>query len=222
MLKNQEIIHVYLMPGMAANPSIFEHIKLPDNQFEIHWLEWMIPNDNESLKDYAKRMIEKIEHENIVLLGVSFGGILVQEMAKLMHVRKLIVVSSVKCKHELPRRMKIAKVTKIYKLLPTQLASNIDFLAKYAFGETVTKRVDLYKKYLSVSDKKYLDWAIEQVILWDQEEPIPDAIYIHGDKDKIFTHSCNGNCVVIKGGTHIMIINKYKWFNENLPKLILN
>ena len=222
MLKNQEIIHVYLMPGMAANPSIFEHIKLPENQFKIHWLEWMIPNDNESLKDYAKRMIEKIEHENIVLLGVSFGGILVQEMAKLMHVRKLIVVSSVKCKHELPRRMKIAKATKIYKLLPTQLASNIDFLAKYSFGETVTKRVDLYKKYLSVSDKKYLDWAIEQVILWDQEEPIPDAIYIHGDKDKIFTHSCNGNCVVIKGGTHIMIINKYKWFNENLPKLILN
>lgn len=28
------------------------------------------------------------------------------------------------------------------------------------------------------------------------------------------------NAIVIKGGTHIIIINKYKWFNENLEHLI--
>ncbi|WP_456442063.1 alpha/beta hydrolase [Psychroserpens sp.] len=218
---SQEIIHIYLMPGMAANPIIFEHIHLPENQFQIHWLEWMIPNKKESLEAYAKRMIAKIEHDNIVLLGVSFGGILVQEMSKYMELRKLFVVSSVKSKHELPKRMKLMKITKAYKILPTQLVSNIDFLAKYAFGETVTKRIELYKKYLSVSDKRYLDWAIENVIEWNQDLPNPDAIYIHGDKDAIFPHSCNGNCIVIKGGTHIMVINKFKWFNENLPKLIL-
>jgi len=218
---SQEIIHVYLMPGMAANPIIFEHIKLPEHQFEIHWLEWIIPNKKESLESYAKRMITKIKHENIVLLGVSFGGILVQEMSKHMSLRKLFVVSSVKSKHELPKRMKLMKMTKAYKILPTQLVSNIDFLAKFAFGETVTKRVELYKKYLSVSDKRYLDWAIENVIEWEQDEPNKAAIYIHGDKDAIFPHSCHSNCIVVKGGTYIMIINKYKWFNENLPKLIL-
>ncbi|WP_431135251.1 alpha/beta hydrolase [Psychroserpens mesophilus] len=218
---SQEIIHVYLMPGMAANPTIFEYFKLPKDQFKIHWLEWMIPEKNEPLSSYAKRMIAKIEHENVVLLGVSFGGILVQEMSKYMNLRKLFVVSSVKSKHELPKRMKLMKITKAYKILPTQLISNVDVLAKYAFGETVTKRVELYKKYLSVSDKRYLDWAIENVIEWNQDQPHPEAIYIHGDKDAIFPHSCNGNCIIIKGGTHIMVINKYKWFNENLPKLIL-
>ncbi len=217
-----KVIHVYLMPGMAANPTIFEHIKLPEKQFKIHWLEWMIPNEKESLESYAKRMITKIKHDNIVLLGVSFGGILVQEMSKYMTLRKLIVVSSVKSKHELPKRMKLMKFTKAYKILPTQLVSNIDVLAKYAFGETVTKRVELYKKYLSVSDKRYLDWAIKNVIEWNQDKPNKDAIYIHGDKDAIFTHSCQGNCIVVKGGTHVMVINKYKWFNENLPKLILD
>ncbi|MCB0381867.1 MAG: alpha/beta hydrolase [Psychroserpens sp.] len=219
---SKDIIHVYLMPGLAANPTIFEHIKLPEDQFKIHWLEWIMPEHKESLESYAKRMITKIEHKNVVLLGVSFGGILVQEMSKYMQLRKLIVVSSVKSKHELPRRMKLMKMTKAYKLLPTQLVSNIDFLAKYAFGETITKRVELYKKYLSVSDKRYLDWAIENVMEWDQEEARPNAIYIHGDKDAVFTHSCQGNCIVVKGGTHIMVINKYKWFNENLPKLILD
>lgn len=215
------LTHVYLMPGMAANPSIFEHIKLPEDQFKTHWLEWMIPNKNETLESYAKRMNKCIIHENSVLLGVSFGGILVQEMAKHMKFKKLFVVSSVKSKHELPKRMKLAKATKLYKLLPTQLLSNIDVLAKYAFGKTASKRIALYKQYLSVTDTRYLNWAIEQVICWNQTKPNTEAIYIHGDKDAIFPHTCNGNCIVVKGGTHIMIINKYKWFNENLPKLII-
>lgn len=217
----QKIIHVYLMPGLAASPIIFENIKLPDNQFEIHCLEWMMPKKRETIESYAKRMILNIKHDNIVLLGVSFGGILVQEMSKYIVLKKLFVVSSVKSMHELPKRMKVMKYTKAYKLLPTQLVSNIDSLAKYAFGETITKRIELYKRYLSVSDKQYLDWSIENVIEWDQEAPNKEAIYIHGDKDAVFPNSCEGDCIVIKGGTHIMIINKYKWFNENLPKLML-
>ncbi|MUU78248.1 alpha/beta hydrolase [Winogradskyella endarachnes] len=218
-MKNQ-LTHVYLMPGMAANPSIFEYIKLPEDSYKIHWLEWQIPNKNETLLEYAQRMCNFIKYSNVVLLGVSFGGILVQEMSKLIKVKKLIVVSSVKSHNELPKRLKLLKVTKAYNILPTQIVSNIDVLAKYAFGETIKKRVDLYKKYLSVNDKTYLDWAIKQVVCWDQEEAHPDAVYIHGDNDAVFPHSCVGNCIVIKGGTHIMIINKYKWFNENLPKLI--
>jgi esterase/lipase len=217
----QKIIHVYLMPGLAASPIIFENIKLPDNQFEIHWLEWIMPKKRETIESYAKRIILNIKHDNIVLLGVSFGGILVQEMSKYIALKKLFVVSSVKSMHELPKRMKVMKYTKAYKLLPTQLVSNIDSLAKYAFGETIIKRIELYKRYLSVSDKQYLDWSIENVIEWDQEAPNKEAIYIHGDKDAVFPNSCEGDCIVIKGGTHIMIINKYKWFNENLPKLML-
>ncbi|WP_027124792.1 alpha/beta fold hydrolase [Gelidibacter mesophilus] len=216
----KEIIPVYLMPGMAAKPTIFDRIKLPADQFKIYWLEWMIPEENESLEDYAKRMILKIDHENPVLLGVSFGGILVQEMSKFMKIRKLIVVSSVKSRHELPKRMKVAKFIKAYKFAPTQLLSNLDVLKKYAFNDTISKRIDLYKTYLAVNDKRYLDWALREMLLWDQEEPNAAAIYIHGDRDAIFTHSCEGNCIIVKDGTHIMIVTKYQWFNKNLPQLI--
>lgn len=217
-----ELIHVYFMPGMAANPSIFEYIKLPEECFEIHWLEWIIPIPKESLENYAKRMAQKVKHKNSVLLGVSFGGILVQEMSKFLNLKKLIIVSSVKSRHELPKRMKIAKKTKAYKLVPTRLLSNVEAMAKYAFGETVSSRIELYKKYLSVADKGYLDWAIEQMINWQQNEPLLNTIHIHGEKDRIFPLNHIKDCMVIKGGTHIMIINKYKWFNENLPKLILS
>jgi len=210
------------MPGMAANPSIFEHIKLPSDQFKIHYLEWVLPESNENIEDYAKRMTRLISHNNCVLLGVSFGGILVQEMSKHIRCRKIIVVSSVKTKDELPKKMKVAKATKAYKLIPTRLLSNVETLAKYAFGETVTKRLDLYKKYLSVSDKRYLDWAIKEVVCWNQNQELPNTIHIHGEKDAVFPIENIKGCISVKGGTHIMIINKYKWFNENLPRLILS
>jgi len=219
---SQEIIHVYLMPGMAANPTIFEQIKLPEDHFKIHWLEWVIPIHNENIKDYAKRLAKNVQHENIVLIGVSFGGIIVQEMSKFLTLKKLIIISSVKTRVELPKRMKIAKSTKAYKLIPTRLLSNVEALAKYAFGETASKRIELYKKYLSVSDKEYLDWAIEQMVCWKQDKAIPNIIHIHGEKDAVFPLYNIKNCITVSEGSHIMIINKFKWFNENLPKLILS
>ena len=79
---NQERIHVYLMPGMAASPEIFEHINLPEDQFEMHYLQWVIPCENESLSNYALRISGSIKHFNCVLLGVSFGGVLVQEILR--------------------------------------------------------------------------------------------------------------------------------------------
>ena len=218
----QDLIHVYFVPGMAANPLIFENIKLPENQFKMHWLEWLIPVENESISDYSKRMVEKIEHDNVVLIGVSFGGIVAQEMSKHLTLRKLFVVSSVKTKHELPKRMKLARLTKAYKFLPTSLIENIDSLAKYTFGKSIKKRVSLYRKYLSIRDKTYLDWAIKQIVCWEQDKPIPESIHIHGEKDAVFPHKYLGDCITVKGGRHIMIINKYKWFNENLPRLILD
>ena len=218
----QEIIHVYLMPGMAASPKIFEYIKLPESQFEIHYLEWITPLDDELLSDYALRVSLFIKHENIVLLGVSFGGVLVQEISKHIKVSKLIIVSSVKSVHEIPKHMLLVKATKAYKLVPTQLASNIDVLAKYAFGDVVTKRLELYKKYLSVNDSKYLSWAIKNMVCWNQENHHPNIVHIHGDNDAVFPIKNISNCISIKNGTHIMVINKYKWFNEHLPRIILN
>ena len=214
-------IPVYLMPGLAASTAIFERIILPEDTFETHLLEWEIPMNNESLTDYAKRIAEKIQHPNPVLIGVSFGGILVQEMAKHIDARKVIIISSVKSNLEFPRRLKIAKTTKAYKLIPMNLIVNIESLAKFSFGEKVNQRLKLYEKFLSVRDIRYLNWAVEQLVLWDRTVADENVIHIHGEVDDIFPVKNIKNCIVVKGGTHIMILNKYKWLNENLPSIIL-
>lgn len=214
-------IPVYFMPGLAANSSIFERISLPIEVFETVLLEWELPLDNESLLQYAERISKKVTHENPVLIGVSFGGILVQEMAQFLDVRKTIIISSVKSNLEFPTAFKVAKTTKAYKLFPTNLISNIENLALFSFGNKVKKRMELYKKFLSVRDKKYLDWAIEKVILWDRTQIEKNVIHIHGDSDEVFPIKNIQKCIVVKGGTHIMIVSKFKWFNVNLPKIIL-
>ncbi len=215
-------IHVYFMPGLAASSSIFEKITFAEAHFEIHYLEWFVPTESESLKAYAKKMSSFVVHEQAVLIGVSFGGILVQEMAQFLNLKKLIIISSVKSGLELPIGMKIAKLTKAYKLLPTSWAKDIDTLANFAFGNLLKNRLELYKKFLIMKDKKYLDWAIEQVVCWERTEIDTNVIHIHGDLDNVFPLENIKNHITVSGGTHIMIINRFKWFNENLPNIILD
>jgi len=215
-------IHVYFMPGMAASSAIFEYIKLPDERFELHLLDWQIPQLNISFGDYAKQMCSLVKHKNPVLIGVSFGGLLVQEMVKYIDVQKVIIISSVKSSIELPKRMLFAKYTKVHKLLPTGLIRNVELLSKYAFGEAVTKRLDLYERYLSIRDKYYIDWCINCLVNWNQKEPMPNVVHIQGEKDAVFPIANIKDCIVVKNGTHTMIIHRAKWFNENLPTIILD
>ena len=216
------MIHVYLMPGMAANPSIFEYIKLPKERYTLHALSWKIPEPAETLEHYAQRMLEEIKEPDPVLLGVSFGGVLVQEMAKFIKYKKLIIVSSVKSMAELPKRMRFCRALGLYRLAPVSLARNIDTLANYAIGDRLKHKVELYQKYLSITDPVYLNWALEQMLCWEQTKYKKDLIHIHGTSDPVFPYRYIDNCIPIPGGTHAMIITKCKWFNKNLPKIIEN
>jgi pimeloyl-ACP methyl ester carboxylesterase len=209
------------MPGMAASPTIFKDIRLPEDIFDTHWLEWFVPEKGMTLADYAMAMCKMVSHANPVLIGVSFGGFLVQEMARILKVRKVIIISSVKHSSELPRRLLFARYTKIYKLLPTGLVNNVEILGRYAFGENLGKRIKLYEQYLAMRDITYIDWSIEQIVNWTQEEPQPRIVHIHGEKDAVFPIQYIKNCITVKNGTHTMIIHRYKWFNERLPAIIL-
>ncbi|EAR14471.1 alpha/beta hydrolase [Robiginitalea biformata] len=215
------LVHVYLMPGLAACPDIFENIRLPEDRFRIHLLEWFLPEPGMDLQEYARRMSMQVREANPVLIGVSFGGMLVQEMTRFLETRKVIIISSVKCRREMPRRLLVARYTKLHKLLPTSLVNNVEVLARYAFGESIGKRLKLYERYLGVRDTGYLDWAIDQIVNWTREEPVPGLVHLHGEKDAVFPMGYIGDCISVPGGTHTMILHRHRWLNERLPAIIL-
>lgn len=199
---------VYFIPGMAAGPEIFRNIRLPKEHYDVEVLEWLIPKKNETLKEYAGRMADRIKDPNPILIGVSFGGIVAQEMNEFLNLRKLIIISSVKNRKELPRRMRFAGATGLYKLIPTSLVLSREDLTTFSIGPKSKRRLRLYQKYLNVRDPYYLDWSIKQIVTWKRKEVTPGLIHIQGDKDKVFPFKYIESAIVVKNGTHIMIINR--------------
>lgn len=216
-------IPVYFMPGLAASPRIFERIKLDPSKYDVTFLEWKMPKKKERLVDYCKRIIkEDIQHENPVLIGVSFGGVVVQEIARMISVRKVIIISSIKSHLEFPKRMRITQQYKLYHLFPTGLVNYVDAICKLPFSGKVKDRIKLYQLYLSVNSKRYLDWAFKEILEWKCDKPLEGIIHIQGDHDAVFPveNISEGSYISVPGGTHVMILNKYRWFNKNLPGLI--
>lgn len=212
-------IPIYFVPGLGAGPKIFEYISLPEDRYDVHCLSWLIPeSEDEPLDHYARRMTELVIEENPVLIGVSFGGVLVQEMSRLIPTRKIIIISSLKSKKELPRRLKYLRKTGMYKLLPTRRISRIDDFSRFNFHQTVKRKAELYNRYMSVRDEKYLNWAIKTMLHWNEEKNCGNPIHIHGTRDEIFPIKYIPDCIPIEGGTHAMIITKA----NKISQIIIN
>ena len=209
--------HVYFMPGMCANSMIFERIELGSN-FKSHYLDWIPPLKNESLRNYVIRLSKNIKHENSILIGVSFGGVIVQELSKILKIKKIIIISSVKSNKELSNSMKFAKKTKSYKLLPVTWLNDFESLLAFVLGPKIKRKVNLYRKYLSVRDENYLKWAIEAMINWKQEDPLDDVIHIHGTLDLVFPVVNIKNYIPLKKGDHNMILKRADWLNDYFLK----
>ncbi len=213
--------NIYFVPGLAANCKIYENIRLDTSRYECHYLEWKIPHSkNESMKSYAQRMCADIVHKNPILIGVSFGGILVQEMSKLIPTLKVIIISSVKSNVEYPKRLRLIATTKAFKLIPIQFIAKLDSYLFYILGKHQQKKIVAYKKYLSVRNPTYLYWAIQHVLFWEHTEELPNISHIHGTNDGIFPSKKIKNFKQIENGTHTMILTKSKKISLEIEKIL--
>ena len=205
---NNKKTHIYFVPGLAADKEIFENISLPENLYTLHIISWLIPSKKETIAQYAKRMAAFATEKNAVLVGVSFGGVVAQEMNSFLKLKKLIIISSIKTKFELPIKFKIAKRLKFYKLIPIRLFLTSKNYSRFVLGPISRKRLKLYQDYLHIRDKRYLDWAIKNMLCWKQDIPLPGVYHIHGDNDLVFPIKNINNVITVQGGSHIMLFTK--------------
>jgi pimeloyl-ACP methyl ester carboxylesterase len=219
--KEMEKTPVYFMPGLAADSKVFENLTLDKEKYTIYYLNWILPlTIDEDIAAYALRLSEEVKEKDAVLIGVSFGGIIVQELAQFVNPKKIIIISSVKHEDELPKRFKYAKVTKVYKLFPTKIIENFEDYLGFFLGKSLKKRADLYNKYLSVRSEKYLKWAVRSIIKWEQKKPNTNITHIHGTNDAVFPMRNIKNSIEIKEGTHIMILTKAKKISKIIDRIL--
>ena len=217
---NNKKTHIYFVPGLAADKEIFENISLPENLYTLHIISWLIPIKKETMAQYAKRMAAFVTEKNAVLVGVSFGGVVAQEMNSFLKLKKLIIISSIKTKFELPIKFKIAKRLKFYKLIPTRLFLTSENYTRFALGPISRKRLKMYQDYLHIRDKRYLDWAIKNMICWNQEKPLPNVYHVHGDDDLVFPIKHIKNAITIEGGSHIMLLTKGSLISRKIADIV--
>ncbi len=197
--------HIYLFSGLGADEDLLRRISLPFESTFIPWSNNL--SSSETIKEYAKRFLPSIEHENPILIGVSFGGIVAIELAKLISVQKVIIISSVKEKVEIPILYKLAGISNIDTLIPTGLF-NLNFpLLDYVVGASNKDSRALFHDIINNSDPNFIKWSIVSFIRWNNKEKIANLIHIHGDNDK-FIPAKGKIDYVIKGGGHLMVFDK--------------
>lgn len=200
---------IYVVSGLGADFKVLEKIKFPEHH-EIVFIDWLIPDQNEDFSEYVKRMSEKIDvSEPFYLLGYSFGGIMVQEINKLKPAQKVVILGSIKSDKEKSRLIKTGQITRIPKILPitffNERTTNMYSVVRKFFDPRNPKVL----QYFRVRDPYYLKWSIEKISDWKFEEN-PDVIQILGDRDIVFPIKNSRPNYIIKGGTHLFPLMKFK------------
>ncbi len=208
------------MPGLGAGKKIFRYLKFP-GKYQVYYLHWLIPYYNESLQDYTKRLSKQIDQKNVILIGISFGGIIVQELSKQIPVKQVIIISSIKHHDELKPFYKIVYKITLHKLLPVLWLRKLNVLEKLPLPVTLKKKIKLYQKFLEIDDPYYIRWSIDKVFSWKQKQIPENIIHIAGEKDKIFPLKyLKDPKILVPDGPHEMIVTKVHWFNRNLPRFL--
>ena len=128
----QNMKHIYCISGFGADERVFS--KLDFGGHFIHFISWLTPLKNESIEGYAMRMSEKIQHDNPILTGLSFGGIMCVEIAKIIKTDKVILISSIKSFHEIPLWMRLSAKSKLNKLFPLKSFRILEPIQNYNLG----------------------------------------------------------------------------------------
>jgi pimeloyl-ACP methyl ester carboxylesterase len=203
---------IYCLSGLGADEKIFADITI--NNHSLEFVPWLTPAPKEKISDYALRMAGQIPDKAPVLLGVSFGGMIAIEIAKQLPVKQVILISTVKTAAELPAWIKLVRRFKMNKWLPVKSNKLTRSLDNRQIGARTKMEKELVQQYREKSDALYMEWAINEIVNWTNDWYPEKAIHIHGDKDKMFPVRKSAAAILIKGGTHLMILNKAKEISD--------
>jgi pimeloyl-ACP methyl ester carboxylesterase len=211
--------NIYLFSGLAADESIFSKLQLEAKHVKI--IPWLPLESGDTLETYAARMANEINPEEPnIIIGVSFGGIIATEIAKVVSPLKTIIISSISHRKELPWYYRFAGSMKIHKILPYSILVKSYWLNELFFGVQNKEEAQLLHYNIKNAEPHYIKWVFNEVLHWRQEEKLPGLVHIHGTADRLFPFYMTDNAISIKGGGHFMVISNAFEISAILNKLI--
>ncbi|MES2731222.1 MAG: alpha/beta hydrolase [Bacteroidota bacterium] len=199
---------LYFISGLGADERVFQFLHLPG--MDKTFIQWIEPKKNESIPAYAARLSEQIDfQQEVVLIGISFGGIIAQEIAKQFPCKKTIIISSIKSHKEFSLSLLLVRFTQIHKLFSASVLKwSNTFTADYYFSTESTGESNLLHRIIQDTNDTFLIWAIQQLMQWKGDGLDRQVIHIHGTTDRIFPIGSIKGAIRIDQGGHFMIVNK--------------
>jgi len=212
-------LKVYFISGLGADERVFSRIQLPEGFDSVH-LNWIPPLADETFGDYAKRFSQQIKQgEDFILIGLSFGGILASEIAKIIPPKKIIIISSLASNHELPWYFKWAGKFGLQKLITPSVYKQATILNRFMGPGDKEMKAIVYD-YVKKADPNFIRWSLNVILHWKHEDKHPNIIHIHGSNDHLLPCKyVKAEFIVARGG-HLMVFNKSKEVNEILRKIL--
>ena len=208
---------IYLLPGVGCDHRLFDHIALPGH--DVVKLDWPAFPEGCTVQDIAKAMVDRVEvGEEHVLVGVSLGGMVAQELAVLTRPRQVILISSWTGPAEWPPRMIWAK-----RLGATSLIGSFTMWFTWPVKRLLGARDRATDKLLwdmaRTQTAAKIRRGIQAVMKWKGASWKGPIVRIHGDSDLVTPLRFPVDHVV-KGGEHVMILTRGQEIADMLGQVI--
>lgn len=209
---------VYFISGLGADHRLFQYLELPG--VRPRHIRWISPLPNESWASYAGRLLPQIREPRPVLVGMSLGGMMAMELSRLIPVRQVILISSARSFREIPPYFRLLRVFRGHKWLPYRLLVRLGItLGHWLFGTRSRVEDRLLREIIYDTDETFFRWAWQRVATWTFDGRGP-AVHIHGDSDRLLPLRYVHADYVIRGGTHLMVLNRAEEVSAILRTLL--
>ncbi|MDX1936198.1 MAG: alpha/beta hydrolase [Flavihumibacter sp.] len=215
----QQTTTVYFISGLGADKRVFKYIQLPEG-YNAVYLDWLKPGHKEALTAYAQRMAAGINTtQPFVLLGLSMGGMIATEIAKLYPPQQLILLSSIPHHTQLPFYFKWAGKLHLQKIVPLSFVKAAA-KTKRLFTNEKNEDKQLIRQLIAETDNYFLRWAMSAIVNWKGGIPSAGYVHIHGDRDEILPHRFVQPTHTVKRGSHLMVLTRPRAINEILSTVL--
>lgn len=199
---------IFIFSGLGADERVFQKLDL--SNFEVTYIKWVIPQKKETLTEYASKLLNQITEKKPILIGLSFGGIVAIEVSKLIETERILLISSVKSRKEIPFYFRLAGKLRLNKLLPTKMLKSANFITNWFFGTSSHFDKEILKQILRETDPIFLKWAIDRLLHWSHDRVMENVFHLHGTNDRILPNRFLKCDVLVEAGGHLMVLNKAK------------
>jgi pimeloyl-ACP methyl ester carboxylesterase len=184
-------------------------------------MELPVPPKRTSLNTYAMGFIPRIDMARpFILVGVSLGGMICAELADTLEPEKIIVISSAKCRKELPGRYRFQRTLPLNKIIPRGITKwGAKVLAPLV---EPARKVDKYffRSMIESKDPAYLKRTVDMIINWDKEACDSTIIHIHGDQDHTLPYRRVEYDYLVANGTHMMVYIRGDEVSKIIEKIL--